>query len=172
MAKKTMAVLNPNNVYLSHCTWDRALSLLKSNKAVRLNATTIRLKQMKKERKEVKRQIIEDAGRICYICGREIPDSETATIDHVIPRSRDGRADILSNMRCCCIRCNTSKNNMTISEYVAKILENRGAYDYISNKQLNRLIRFADVYEQSFYLTVQSHTYLNRKRKKKKGNKK
>lgn len=166
MPKKTIAVLDPRNVYLSHCTWERALRMLQSGKAVRLNATTIRLTQKKKERQEFKHRIIEDSHRICYICGRQIPRNETATIDHVIPRSRDGRADIFSNMRCCCTRCNTDKANMTISEYVRKIVENRADYDYISNAQLKRLIKFADVYEQSFYVTVHAHKYLDKKRKK------
>ena len=48
--KKTIAVFGPNNVYLSHCTWKRALCLLESGKAVRINDTTIKLKQSKKER--------------------------------------------------------------------------------------------------------------------------
>lgn len=140
--------------------------MLQSGKAVRLNATTIRLTQKKKERQEFKHRIIEDSHRICYICGRQIPHNETATVDHVIPRSRDGRADIFSNMRCCCIRCNNDKANMTISEYVSKILENRVEYDYISNAQLARLVKFADVYEQSFYVTVHAHNYLEKKHKK------
>ena len=175
MPKKTIAVLDPRNVYLSHCTWDRALRMLQSRRAIRLNATTIRLTQRTKERQEFKHRIIEDSHRICYICGRQIPYNETATIDHVIPRSRDGRADIFSNMRCCCTRCNNDKANMTISEYVRKIVENRVEYDYISNAQLKRLIKFADVYEQSFYVTVHAHTNLEHKKfkkRKKKGGKK
>ena len=48
--KKTIAVLGPDNVYLSHCTWKRALGLLESGRAIRLDATTVRLKQTKKER--------------------------------------------------------------------------------------------------------------------------
>lgn len=168
MPKKTIAVLDPKNVYLSHCTWERALSMLKSGRAVRLNATTVRLTQTKKERQDFKHRIIEDSRRICYICGRRIPYNETATIDHVIPRSRDGRADIFSNMRCCCTRCNNDKANMTISEYVGKILENRVEYDYISNAQLQRLVKFADIYEQSFYVTVHAHTYLEKKGKRRK----
>mgnify|MGYP003293613091 CR=1 FL=1 len=58
---------------------------------------------------------------------------------------------------------------MTITEYVAKILNDRSKYDYISNNQLELLIEFADAYEKSFYLTVQSHKLLNKnpvKRKK------
>lgn len=157
MPKKTMAVLDPNNFYLSHCTWERALRMLQSGRAVRINATTIKLVQNKKERQELKHKIIDDSNRICYICGRQIPRNEIATIDHVIPLSRDKRADVFQNMRCCCEHCNNDKSNRTITEYVSKILENRSDYDYISNAQLNRLIKFADEYEQSFY--ANAHKY-------------
>ena len=169
-ARKTIAVFGPDNVYLSHCAWNRALGLLESGKAIRLNATTIRLKQTKKERIREKHNIIAKAKRICYICDTQIPDEEVATIDHIIPKSRDRRADVYDNMRCCCNRCNNDKGNMTLSEYVSHIIENRDSYDYISNKRLNYLKTFARFYEKEFY--AQIHTkdvgmpYKNKKRGK------
>lgn len=153
-AKKTIAVFGPDNVYLSHCTWTRALGLLESGRAVRLNATTVRLKQTKKERIRKKHSIIADSKRICYICNTRIPEDETATIDHIIPKSRDRRADTYDNMRCCCNRCNNDKGNMTLSEYVKHIFDNRELYDYISNKRLDYLKRFAKFYEEEFYAKV------------------
>ena len=170
--KKTIAVLGPDNIYLSHCTWNRALGLLQSGKAVRLNATTIRLKQTKKERIRTKHKIIEDSKRICYICNKKIPEEETATIDHIIPKSRDKRADIYSNMKCCCERCNNDKGNMKLSEYVLHILENRGKYDYISNKRLEYLKQFAITYEEAYEITVESHKDLENKPQVKKRRKK
>lgn len=171
--KKTIAVLGPDNIYLSHCTFQRALGLMESGRAIRLNATTIRLTQTKRERVKTKHKIIEDAGRICYICNRVIPEDETATIDHIMPKSRDRRADIPTNMRCCCDRCNNDKGNMTISEYVAHIIQNRELYDYISDKRLKYLKNFAVYYEESYRVTVQSHTDLNtpyqKKKRKKRG---
>ena len=149
-AKKIIAVFGPDNVYLSHCTWDRALGLLESGRAIRLNATSVRLKQTKKERTRKKHNIIADSKRICYICNTRIPESETATIDHIIPKSRDKRADTYDNMRCCCSRCNNDKGNMTLSEYVKHIFNNRELYDYISNKRLDYLKRFAKFYEEEF----------------------
>ena len=65
--KRTIAVFGPDNVYLSHCTWTRALGLLESGRAIRLNATTVRLKHTKKERVRRKHNIIAEANRICYI---------------------------------------------------------------------------------------------------------
>lgn len=149
--KKTIAVLGPDGVYLSHCTWSRALGLLESGRAIRLDATTVRLKQTKKERIRKKHSIIAESKRICYICNTRIPDDETATIDHIIPKSRDKRADTYSNMRCCCNRCNNDKGNMTLSEYVRHIIRNREFYEYISNKRLEYLKNFAKYYEEEFY---------------------
>lgn len=157
--KKTIAVFGPDNVYLSHCTWNKALRLLESGRAIRLNATTVMLKQTKKERIRKKHSIIADSKRICYICNTRIPDEEIATIDHIIPKSRDRRADTYENMRCCCNRCNNDKGNMTLSEYVQYISENKELYDYISNKRLSYLKRFAKFYEEEFYAKV--HTRKN-----------
>lgn len=166
-AKKTIAVLGPDNVYLSHCTWKRALSLMQSGKAIRLNATTIRLKQTKKQRVETKHRIIEQEKRICYICNQWIPEDERATIDHIIPKSRDKRADIPVNMRCCCVRCNNDKDNRTLLEYVKYMKENRDLYDYISNKRLKFLEDFAIMFEEKYALLTHSHKDYS---KHKKGN--
>ena len=151
MASKTIAVFGPDNKYLSHCTWKRALGLLESGRAIRLDATTIRLKQTKRERIEKKHDIIAESKRICYICNTRIPEEETATVDHIILKSRDRRADVYDNMRCCCSRCNNDKGNMKLSEYVKHIIENREQYAYITNKRLEYLKNFAKYYEEEFY---------------------
>lgn len=153
-AKKTIAVFDPDGKYLSHCTWNRALGLLQTRRAIRLNATTIRLKQTKRQRIKEKHDIIAQSKRICYICNRVIPEDETATIDHVIPKSRDKRADVYSNMKCCCERCNNDKGNMKLSEYVAHIFRYRDKYDYISDKRLNYLKNYAKYSEEDFYSVV------------------
>lgn len=150
-AKKTIAVFGPDNAYLSHCTWNRALGLLESGRAIRINATTVRLKQTKKERIKKKHNIIAESKRICYICNTRIPEEETATIDHIIPKSRDSRADVFSNMRCCCSRCNNDKGNMTLSEYVKHILQLREKYLYLSDKRISYLGNFGKFYEEEFY---------------------
>ena len=151
MASKTIAVFGPDNKYLSHCTWKRALGLLESGRAIRLDATTIRLKQTKRERIKKKHDIIAESKRICYICNTRIPEEETATVDHIIPKSRDRRADVYDNMRCCCSRCNNDKGNMKLSEYVKHIMENKEKYAYITDKRLYYLKNFAKYYEEEFY---------------------
>jgi 5-methylcytosine-specific restriction endonuclease McrA len=159
MAKKTIAVFGPDNVYLSHCTWKRALGLLESGRATRLNATTVKLKDTKKERTRKKHCIIADSERICYICNKQIPDDEIATIDHIVPKSRNRRADTYDNMRCCCSHCNNDKGNMTLSEYVNHMKKNRKDYIYISDIRLEYLRIFSKNYEKEFYSKV--HTTEN-----------
>lgn len=156
MALKTIAVFGPDNKYLSHCTWKRALRLLESKRAIRLNATTVRLNQTKRDRVNAKHNIIAEAKRICYICNTHIPEEETATVDHIIPKSRDYRADVYSNMKCCCSRCNNDKGSMKLSEYIRHIIKHREKYDYITNKRLEYLKNFAKHYEEDFYNQLNS----------------
>ena len=75
-------------------------------------------------------------------------------------------------MKCCCERCNNDKGNMKLSEYVLHILENRGKYDYISNKRLEYLKQFAITYEEAYAITVESHKDLENKPQVKKRRKK
>ena len=172
--KKTIAVLGPDNIYLSHCTWSRALNLLESGRAIRLDATTVRLKHTKKERIRRKHDIIAEANRICYICTTRISEDEVATIDHIVPKSRDKRADTYENMRCCFNKCNNDKGNMTLSEYVKHIFENREQYTDITDKQLDYLKNFAKFYEQEFRAKIHTRdikppyksSYKRRKRRK------
>lgn len=168
---KTIAVFGPDNTYLSNCTWKRALGLIEAGKAIKLNDASIILKQSKRERIKHKHNIIAESKRVCYICNRRIPESETATIDHVIPKSRNKRADTYANMRCCCERCNNDKGNMTLSEYVRYIKSRREKYDYISDKRLKYLKNFAKYYEEEFYSNTQVHID-NHKNNRRKGKRK
>lgn len=143
-------VLSDQGLFLSFCTWKRASALISGGRAIRVDATTIRLKESKKERKEKMRRIIEDAHRICYICGEQIPDDAVATIDHVVPRSKSNVADVYANMLCCCERCNQDKRNLMPHEYVMKILEHREDYDYLSDERIEYLMGLFHEYEKEF----------------------
>lgn len=144
---KTMAVFGPDRMYLSHCTWRRASILLANGRANRIDATTIMLKETKQDRKKRMNAIIQEAGRICYICGEYIPEDEAATIDHVIPKSKDKRADVYENMRCCCDRCNTDKSNMKPIEYINFIQANPDTHKYLSKKRIEYLKKFLVEYQ-------------------------
>lgn len=135
---------------MSHCTWKKASTLLCSGRADRVNATTIRLKETKRMRKDNMRKIIEESGRRCYICGEVIPESDCATIDHVVPKSRDRFSDTYENMQCCCSRCNSDKKNMMPTEYIQHILNNREQYDYLSDERIQYLKEEFMAYQDYF----------------------
>lgn len=146
-SKKTITVLGPDKTYLSHCTWQRASILLANGRAEKIDASTVMLKETKQDRKKRMNAIIEEADRICYICGECIPEDEPATIDHVIPKSRDKYADVYENMRCCCDRCNIDKGNRKPIEYLNFIKETREEHSYISKERLRYLENFLVRYE-------------------------
>jgi len=56
----------------------------------------------------------------CQYCGRILPASQLS-IDHVMPRSRDG-ATTWDNVVACCVRCNTKKGGRTPQEAHMKLL--------------------------------------------------
>ncbi|UCD30101.1 MAG: HNH endonuclease, partial [Planctomycetota bacterium] len=65
-------------------------------------------------RKEVKfnrRNIFARDGNRCQYCGKKYPTSELS-IDHVIPRSQNGKA-AWDNVVCCCLSCNVQKGGKT-----------------------------------------------------------
>lgn len=68
-------------------------------------------------------------GDCCCYCGIQMTFAAArkreyiptkATLEHVIPVSRDGRHD-WHNTRLCCWECNTRKNNKTAEEWLAKV---------------------------------------------------
>lgn len=148
---KTIAVFNSSNKYLNHCSWQRASTLINKGKAVRVDATTIKLNEMKQIRKRKMKKIIEKEQRICYICGKHIEENDVATIDHVIPKSKSQYADVYKNMKCCCERCNADKGNKMPIDYIKHIINNRNDYWYLSNERIEYLSKWFQDYEDIFY---------------------
>jgi len=66
-----------------------------------------------------KSEIIKRDGLNCYLCDKELTP-KTATIDHIMPLSRGG-FHCPSNAAIACRRCNSSKNNLTLEEYLERI---------------------------------------------------
>lgn len=147
---KTITVLGPDGTILSRCTQERASTLLLNGRASKVDDTTISITETKQDRKKKMHDIIEESGRICYICGEKIPEDIPATIDHIIPKSRDKYADVYENMRCCCPRCNLDKENKKPLEYIKYILKHRKEHDYLSDDRLNYLARFFMQYEREW----------------------
>lgn len=72
---------------------------------------------------EYKNAIFRRDRFICHICGqqtdyiehKEGTGSAFPSVDHLKPQSKGGN-DYPSNLKCCCLSCNKSKNNKTITE--------------------------------------------------------
>jgi len=62
-------------------------------------------------------KLFEDYDWACRYCRKSIPDHDSATLDHRIPKWRGG-SDRLRNLVLCCIDCNVEKGSMTEYEYV------------------------------------------------------
>jgi hypothetical protein len=151
MVKKTIAVFDNDGRYLSHCTYERAKKLRNENKATFIGVGMIKLTSGRMAKLKEKHRVIEEDNRICYICNKIISIKKQATVDHVIPKSRDEFADIKMNERCCCVRCNNDKDCMTLSEYVKHIRRNRSTYPYLSEKRLTYLEQYAKQHENDYY---------------------
>lgn len=110
----------------------------KSENAIQLTVSDKELNKRRTISKSLRKKVIMEEERTCYICGEIIDIEEDTTIDHLIS-VRNGGDNIRKNLRCCCSRCNLDKNNMNIDQYYDYIVSNREFYNYISNEQLTKL---------------------------------
>jgi hypothetical protein len=90
--------------------------------------------------KKLKKQIIIEEHRECYICRDIIPEEIPATIDHVNPKSKYGK-DSRENLKCCCKRCNDDKGSRSIEQYYNHIVRNIEKYPYIDIQYLGEVVR-------------------------------
>lgn len=123
---------------LSNCTRTKAEKLVKLNRALWIDDDTILLTISRRDFAKKREQKIKIDHRICYICDRLIPDHESATIDHVLPKTLGGTDDDW-NLRCCCRRCNHHKAGLSLDYFIQQVKANRQKYSFISTKQLQRL---------------------------------
>ena len=65
-------------------------------------------------------QLFERDGRRCRYCG-EVVSTETATLDHIVPRSKGG-TNHAENLATACLSCNSIKSGRTYEEAAADIL--------------------------------------------------
>ena len=64
---------------------------------------------------EVREYLLEKFGRKCVYCGKEnIPDLQ---VEHIIPKSRPGGSDRISNLTIACKKCNNKKGTQTATEF-------------------------------------------------------
>ena len=76
------------------------------------------------ERKRRRLALLEASGWRCAYCSRALK-LRTATVDHVVPKSRGG-ANVRANKVAACKQCNLSKGQKLLSEWTPpKPLEQR-----------------------------------------------
>jgi len=68
-----------------------------------------------------RKEIFERDKYKCHYCGQTVT-VENATLDHLIPRSKDGD-DSKENLVVSCFECNSIKSGKTIEEVAPKLLE-------------------------------------------------
>jgi 5-methylcytosine-specific restriction endonuclease McrA len=69
-----------------------------------------------------RRNLFARDGNRCQYCGKKFPTNELS-LDHVLPRSRGGRATWV-NIVCACVRCNVRKGGRTPCEAGMKLIRN------------------------------------------------
>lgn len=67
------------------------------------------------------RAIVKRWGWGCHYCGKNLEHAKRSeqTVDHVVPRSRDG-SNKMSNLVMACPGCNTTKGDQTPTEWLGK----------------------------------------------------
>ena len=69
---------------------------------------------------DLRREMFERDRWVCQYCGDAVT-TETATLDHYVPRSKRGGNDP-GNLRTCCLMCNSIKSGRTYEEVAAQLL--------------------------------------------------
>lgn len=138
---KIIKVMDKDNTVLAPCSIRRATKLVNRKCAVWIGHNSIKLLINDNDRKILRREIVNEAERICYICGRYIEEDEYPTLDHVIPKSGLGKDD-KSNLQCCCKRCNDDKSDRHIASYLNHIKANRNRYSWITDERISVLENF------------------------------
>lgn len=134
--EKNIKVFNTKGKELAPTSIQIASTLVARDKAIWIEeGESLTLLYTKSDFKKVKKEVIKEEQRICYICGNKIPEDEYATIDHVNPKSRLGKDD-RANLRCCCKRCNDDKKSMDIFQYIQYMKRHLSRYEYIDFKYL------------------------------------
>lgn len=85
-----------------------------------------------------RKNVLQRDNHECQYCGISLT-SKTATLDHIVPRSKGGSTDFL-NLVTCCQRCNNKKGSKYLSQTKMKLrkrpkiplISELGGFDYDS----------------------------------------
>lgn len=154
---RMVRVIASNGGELHPTTIKKAYKMVNRSKAKWIEEKRIvKILYGKEDFRTWRKEVIEKAKRICYICGEYIPEGEIASIDHFIPVKLSGK-DSKENLQCCCTRCNAEKGNMLLSEYIERMKENPTKYHYINFEKLektNKRLMEATSYEDIKFRTT------------------
>jgi 5-methylcytosine-specific restriction endonuclease McrA len=94
-------------------------------------------------RPEKRRAIYERDDFRCVYCGKGIEDEIMLTLDHVIPSELGGSNDHW-NLITACISCNSSKKDLSLSQFLSYLKQKNINTDGIAKRirrQIRRIIR-------------------------------
>jgi 5-methylcytosine-specific restriction endonuclease McrA len=95
------------------------------------------------ERKSLSRKnILMRDNYTCQYCGRVFPPQEL-TLDHIVPRSRNGDSS-WDNLVTCCRACNNRKSDQSPEAAGMRLLKRPQAYNLHVNRQIIRYIGRSD----------------------------
>ena len=95
------------------------------------------------ERKSLSRKnILMRDNYTCQYCGRVFPPQEL-TLDHIVPRSRNGDSS-WDNLVTCCRSCNNRKSDQSPEAAGMRLLKRPQAYNLHVNRQIIRYIGRSD----------------------------
>ncbi len=78
----------------------------------------------------------------CQYCGQVLPSSEL-TLDHIVPRSRDGQST-WENLVACCHSCNHKKGNQLLHECGMKLIREPRTFNLHTSRHLMRMMGRSD----------------------------
>jgi 5-methylcytosine-specific restriction endonuclease McrA len=111
------AVILLLNGKVSPCTEDEFLDISTSSGVFKLPLHIVLKKYVNIPYREVstsRKNIFKRDDYTCQYCEIKL-DSETATVDHVLPRCRGGKHE-WQNVVTCCLKCNRKKGDKTPNE--------------------------------------------------------
>jgi len=111
------AVILMINGKVSSCTEDEYVDIKTSSGIFKLPLHLVLKKYVHIPYRDVspsRKNIFKRDNYVCQYCEIKL-DTETATVDHVLPRCRGGKHE-WNNVVTCCLKCNRKKGDKTPSE--------------------------------------------------------
>ncbi len=119
------------------------------------NADMLNIPDLKKEIKLLDKNELKALSHICAYCNKPLKHNEK-TVDHILPKSAEGK-NVIENYVICCSECNNKKANYNINSYleanedIAQCFENY--LEMIDNQKHNK------EYSRAIKRHIKSHIF-------------